>query len=129
MSWPPAKNGWPRIAIVNLPAARCERGLEPALLRRIDRPQDAGVDRDEREAIGLDLEERRALKAGRDAVLPGAGAPPRRSDLSIRPSVVLVTRRSASTRARMLARAASGWRNVAAKPSSASYQSWLPGIA
>ena len=48
---------------------------------------------------------------------------------SIRPSVVLVIRLSTSTRARMAARAASGSRKVAANPSRASYQSWLPGIA
>ena len=44
-------------------------------------------------------------------------------------SVVLVSPLSASTRARIAARAASGVRNVALKASSASYQSWLPGIA
>ena len=48
---------------------------------------------------------------------------------SIRRSVVLVIRLSISTRPRMAARAASGSRKVAANPSRASYQSWLPGIA
>ena len=45
-----------------------ERPLEPFGLRRIDRLQDAGVDRDEREPIRLDLEERRALESCRDPV-------------------------------------------------------------
>jgi len=44
-------------------------------------------------------------------------------------SVVVVIRSSASTRARIASLAACGWRNVATNASSASYQSWLPGIA
>ena len=48
---------------------------------------------------------------------------------SIRPSVVLVSRLSTSIRARIVRRAASSVRNVAANASSASYQSWLPGMA
>ena len=47
----------------------------------------------------------------------------------MRESVVLVSRLSASTRARMATVAASGRKKVATKPSRASYQSWLPGIA
>ena len=68
----------PRMAMMNLPRARFERRLEPLPLRLVDPLDDAGVDGDEGEAIGLDFEERAALKAGRHAVLSCADARPRR---------------------------------------------------
>ena len=99
-SWPPAKNGWPddrhrRSCRRRAASAR----FEPALLLRVDRPQHAGVDR--RRARSDPSAPRRTARAGSRSArrIPGAAAPPPRSSSSIRPSVVLVRRRSASTRA------------------------------
>jgi hypothetical protein len=61
--------------ILNLPAERLERRTEPRELIGIDAAEHAGVDRDEREAVGLDLEVGRLLKPGGHLVL---AAQPRR---------------------------------------------------
>ena len=56
------------------PSSSClstaQRLIEPAFLLVSIFLQDARVDCDERKAIGLHLEEGRALKPGRDAILP-----------------------------------------------------------
>ena len=52
-----------------LAARPLEGRVEPRPLRGVDPLDDPGVDGDEREAIGLHLEERPALKARRDLVL------------------------------------------------------------
>jgi hypothetical protein len=47
-----------------------EGSLEPLQLHRIHVPDNPGVHRDQREVVGLDIEEGRALEACRHAVLP-----------------------------------------------------------
>ena len=113
---------------LELAARLLERRTEPRELVGIDAPEHARVDGEQGEALGLDLEVGRALQSSRDAVLAlqARGLSDQPGDAT---SVVLVSRLSASIRARMAAAAASGAKNVAAKPSRASYQSWLPGIA
>ena len=62
--------------MVSLPRARSSADSQPCQLFCIDSLDDAGVDAEEREAIRLELEERRALKPGRDAVFAAADAQP-----------------------------------------------------
>ena len=64
-------------------AARARRApLRATPIARVDPLDDAGVERHQREALGLELEERRALKTGRHAVLAR-----RRAASAIRPSM------------------------------------------
>ena len=44
-----------------LAAAAVERALDPCPLPFVDRAQDAGIDGEQREIVGLQLEEHRAL--------------------------------------------------------------------
>jgi hypothetical protein len=53
-----------------LAAAAGERALDPCRLSVVERAQHAGVDREQREILGLQFEERRSLGADVDAVLP-----------------------------------------------------------
>ena len=111
-----------------LAARGVERRFEPGALPCVEGPANAGVDREQGEVRSLDLEIGRLLNPVGTPYASRSRAASATS-LSTSASVVVVSLRSASARARSARRAASGVKKVAAKPSSASYQSWLPGIA
>ena len=107
---------------MNLPRAAASADFSHSSSSGVHAPDHAGVDGDQGKMLRLDLEKRSILQRGRHAVF---FSKPVRLGMSssMRSSVVLVRCRSASTRACIAARAAVGVRNVALKPSSASYQS------
>src|SRR5262245_2528823 len=67
---PPAGEAWmAHDGHDKLTAASAESAFDPCQLFFVDRAQDAGIDRQQREILGLQLEERRPLGADVDAVL------------------------------------------------------------
>ena len=115
--------------MVILPRARASAASSHRRCSASTALDDAGVDREQGEAVGLDVEERRALEAGGHAVFLRSRAASAISS-SMRSAVVVLMLRSAfDARAAWRRAPPPASRNVALNPSSASYQSWLPGMA